>query len=191
MPSNIEATSVISLASGCSDKRTTAEVTFPGNECELLPGLTTKPPLPKKSDGDDSNKTDSEKIDGEGTKEKDDDWSTEEKEIESEILLSERRTDRYLNDLKGEEKLKNSKEGGGEVASWIEAHEQNKVDYREVLGNLDDLEENSESIGRQSSSSGIVEDNGTYEDIISLLKVLEDQDKRSRKFHCILLKLFI
>lgn len=44
------------------------------------------------------------------------------------------------------------------------------------------MEENCESAGRQSSSSGIVEDNGTYDDIITLLKLLEEQDKKSRMF---------
>lgn len=179
------------------------------NDCQLLPGLTTKPPLPKKIDG---NKTDAEKgdevesnssiEDGSGVTKKEalfENWITEEKEIESEILHSERQTDRCLDRLKDKEKVKakftatpikssrDTLKESEEVESWISKQpetplQQNKFTYSDVLENLEDLEENDESVGRESSSSGVVEDNSTYEDIVSILKVLEDQDRKSRNF---------
>lgn len=152
----IETTSPITLASGC----------------ELVAdGLTAKPPLPA-----DANKTDTEKIEKSPKLES---WLSEEKEIECEILLSERRTDQYLDDLKQNEKSAMQQK----VEMWVSEQQGGGGggggDGEDVLGSFEDLTE--ESVGRQSSSSGIVEDNGTYDDIITLLKVLEEQDKKSRK----------
>lgn len=164
----IEATSAISLVSG-----------VPKDGELVADGLVTKPPLPPPTTAD-ANKTDTEKIEKSPKKSAVlfENWLSEEKVIESEILLSERRTDQYLDDLKQSETIKTPPTA---MQTWVS--EGNKADdYGDVLGSLDDLtEENSEnSIGRQSSSSGIVEDNGTYDDIITLLKVLEEQDKKSR-----------
>lgn len=149
----IETTSPITLASGC----------------ELVAdGVTTKPPLPV-----DANKTDTEKIE---KSPKLDAWLSEEKEIECEILLSERRTDQYLDDLKQNDVDDGKSAVQQKVEMWVS---EQQGDGDDVLGSFDDLTE--ESVGRQSSSSGIVEDNGTYDDIITLLKVLEEQDKKSRE----------
>lgn len=179
----IETTSMVSLVSGGYEKT---------NNSELVPGLTSKPPS-----GRDANRTDTEKIEKSPQESSDEEvvmlknWLSEEKEIESEILLSERRTDRYLDDLKkGEETTTTTTTSSSTpppppTTTNVEMLECNKniSRYGDVLGSLDDLmEENSESVGRQSSSSGIVEDNGTYDDIIALLKVLEEQDKKSRNF---------
>lgn len=134
-----------------------------------MPGLATKPPLPNKKS--EINKTDTEKIetvcDESSSKNKEvmfQNWITEEEELESEILLSERQTDRYFDSLKNDN-----------TATAM------KIDEVERKSDLE--EENSESC-----CSGVVEDNGTYDDIVTLLKILEDQDKKSR--NAIQLRLF-
>lgn len=170
---NIEATSVISLASGCYNNENNGKTLV--KECELLPGLVTKPPLPPVET---NNKTDMEKIEKSPPKEnRFQHWINEENAIESEILLSERRTDRFFDDLKKSE----TPSTPPPPPPPENHHSENCGDYGDVLGSLDDLTiEDGGSVGRQSSSSGIVEDNGTYDDIVTLLKVLEDQDKKSR-----------
>lgn len=251
---DVDATSAVSLVSGCnSDART------PGSGgiqklmgFEMLPGLTSKPPLPRKNENNNANKTDLEKISNEERTEsasdstdfslkdaimKDSDlinlmcqsstvaknkepmfqnWIIEEEEIENEVALSERQTDMFLDSLKTSNESSKPKpkksarftatpirtpkdiiQEHQEVESWVSTESskandvdswvnesvapQSKVNYTDVLENLDDVEENDESVGRQSSSSGIVEDNGTYEEIVSILRVLEDEDKKSRE----------
>lgn len=189
----IDATSVVSLVSGCRGDKSAKDC------CELVAdGLASKPPLPPPLPTTtaiaDANKTDTEKIEKSpppSSKKSEvllENWLSEEKEIESEILLSERRTDQYLDDLKQSETIKTPQAAAMQkVETWVSEQGEKSGggggsggDY-DVLECLDDLiEENSESVGRQSSSSGIVEDNGTYDDIITLLKVLEEQDKKSR-----------
>lgn len=107
----IEATSLISLASGCCGEK--------AKEFELLPGLVEKPPLPKAA-GDATNKTDTEKI--EKSPPRDvlfQNWISEEKEIESDILLSERRTDQFLDDLKHNETAAMDDEGLTKAETWV------------------------------------------------------------------------
>lgn len=191
---NIEATSIVSLASGCSttvvdENKTISNNENKTNECVLLPGLTTKPPLPTKKN--EINKTDTEKIEtitvcdalDELPKNKEvmfQNWITEEENLESEIILSERQTDHYFDSLKNDNKqtkctAKPMKADDDDDEVSVEMSEQRSTGgCGDVLGDL-------EGEKSESACSGVaVDDNGTYDDIVTLLKILEDQDKKSR-----------
>lgn len=166
---NIETTSVISLASGCHIEKAI--------ECgELVPdGLLTKPPLPTvtvlESDATEKiEKSPPLAINREVLLQN---WITEEKEIESEILLSERRTDQYFDDLKNNETTMNN----------------NSMTIMDVESSVStSVEENGESISieMQTSNYDIVEDTSRgYDEIMALLRVLEEQDRKSRTIYII------